>query len=611
MQWAQSKAEFLPFGDQSLGMVLYGGFMGPGGQPQYNVGKNWIDANLAQIAANAGLPSGFDWTPYLAQAAMDHYNKFGQYYDAQASNYAHPVTAAVQAALSDYPQLQEMANQTVPGTPFWNQGEAIRAQQQDAIRTASRKFDQNAAVTLGSFMAGGALLAGGGAAAGELGAGGGALTGESAALASNIGGASGLGLTSAEAAALGTGAASVAAPALGSAAPVAGAGESFIPATTGSNVTVGALAPGTAQGMGAALPALTSVPAGGALQALTNAAASEAVKGALSQEEKAAMVESGTTGTYGAAMEADALGTGSIDQYLNSMPPATQGLLAQLGLGSAGEALTKLMKLGLPIATIAGLFEKPNNPLLEPIVDAAKKAIGQADKFAALGPIGLTPAQEQAISLAKENVGKWQPYLDKSGALADTAAGGITQEQIDRYTNPYLQGVLDPAIRDIEESAARRREQLRAVTSMSGNDLRTPSTDPNRFNVEDSLLDRETLRSVGDVSGKLRAESFNTATGLAGQDLDRSLSSSNIYGGLGKSAGALGAADVAGLTSAGALERQPLEDARTQASDASKLYTGVVHGNQGALAAAAQPSTLTNVTGALGTLQSAKELGLY
>jgi hypothetical protein len=273
--------------------------------------------------------------------------------------------------------------------------------------------------------------------------------------------------------------------------------------------------------------------------------------------------------------------------------------------------MDKLMKLGLTGATIAGLFEKPNNPLLEPIVEAAKKSIGQADKFAALGPIGLTPAQTRAIALAKENVGKWQPYLDKSGALADTAASGITQEQIDRYTNPYLQGVLDPAIRDIEESAARRREQLRAITSRSGNDLRTPSTDPNRFNVEDSLLDRETLRSIGDVSGKLRAESFNTATGLAGNDLSRSLSSSNIYGGLGKSAGALGAADVAGLTSAGALERQPLEDERTQASDASKLYTGVVHGNQGALAAAAKPSTLTNVTGALGVLQSAKDLDLY
>jgi hypothetical protein len=285
--------------------------------------------------------------------------------------------------------------------------------------------------------------------------------------------------------------------------------------------------------------------------------------------------------------------------------------LSGLGLGDAGTALDKLMSLGLPIATIAGLFEKPDNPLLGPIVQAAQKAIGKADEYSALGPIGLTPAQEQAIALAKSNVGNYQPYLDRSGALADTAAAGITTDQIDRYTNPYLDDVLNPAIRDIEEASARRREQLRAITSMSGNDLRTPSTDPNRFNVEDSLLDRETFRTIGDVSGKLRAESFNTATGLAGQDLDRSLSSSNIYGGLGKTAGTLGAADVASLTGAGALERLPMEDERAQVANSSKLYTDVVHGNQGALAAAAQPSTLTNVTGALGVLKSAKDLDLY
>jgi hypothetical protein len=310
-------------------------------------------------------------------------------------------------------------------------------------------------------------------------------------------------------------------------------------------------------------------------------------------------------------MEASALGAGSIDQFLATLPTATQGILGQLGLGSAGEALDKLMKLGLPIATIAGLFEKPDNPLLGPIVQAAQKAIGAADEYAALGPIGLTPAQEQAIALAKENVGAYKPYVERAGALADTAAGGITQEQIDRYTNPYLEGVLDPAIRDIEEAAARRRESLRAITSKSGNDLRTPSTVPNRFNVEDSLLDREALRAIGDVSGKLRYQGFDTATGLAGKDLDRSLSSSNIYGGLGKAVGALGAADVESLKGAGALERLPQEDERAHAATSSKLYTDVVHGNQGALAAAGQPSTLTQVTGALGALKTAKDLDLY
>jgi len=397
------------------------------------------------------------------------------------------------------------------------------------------------------------------------------------------------------------------AAALGAATPATGAAAA-VPAATGTLGAIPAASTGVEEAamLGGALPAAAEPVA----TATGIGTATTAANGALGEADLAALIESGTTGTAGAAMEAGALGAGSIDQYLASLPAATQGVLGQLGLGDAGAALDKLLKLGLPIATIAGIFEKPDNPLLGPIVQAAQKAIGQADQFAALGPIGLTPAQEQAIALAKENVGGYKPYLEKSGALADKAAGGIQQSEIDRYLNPYLDSVLAPGIRDIEQAAARRREQLKAVTSMSGNDLRTPSTDPNRFNVEDNLLDQSTLQSIGDLSAKTRATGYDTATGLAGKDLDRNLSSSNIYGGLGKAEGALGATDVASLTSAGALERMPQEDARTKAADAAKLYTGVA-GQTGALNAAAQPSTLTNVTGALGVLKSAKDIGLY
>lgn len=284
---------------------------------------------------------------------------------------------------------------------------------------------------------------------------------------------------------------------------------------------------------------------------------------------------------------------------------------AQKMLAGDPEAMKKLLGLGVPAAAIAGLFENNKSPLIASQVNASRGALAGADKFAALPDIGLTPSQTKAIETANADAGNWKPYFDKAGALADTGAGGITAETTNKYFNPELQGVLDPTIRDLTEAADARRQKLRAEVAMSGNDYYGPGTEPTRFNVSDSLLDRELFRGISDATGKIRSQAWTDATTLAGKDLDRDLTASNLYGGLGKSAGALGSVDFQNLAGAGALERQPAEDARTHAADTSKLYTGVVSGINPAVAGSTPQSTRSKTTGALGALSTAKDIGLY
>lgn len=284
---------------------------------------------------------------------------------------------------------------------------------------------------------------------------------------------------------------------------------------------------------------------------------------------------------------------------------------AQKMLAGDPEAMKKLLSLGVPAAAIAGLFENNKSPLVGSQVNASRGALAGADKFAALPAIGTTPSQQRAIETANADAGNWKPYFDKAGALADTGAGGITPETTNKYLNPELQGVLDPTIRDLTEAADARRQKLRAEVAMSGNDFYGPGTEPTRFNVSDSLLDRELFRGISDATGKIRSQAWTDATTLAGKDLDRNLTASNLYGGLGKSAGALGSVDFQNLAGAGALERQPAEDARTHAADTSKLYTGVVSGINPAVAGSTPQSTLSKTTGALGALSTAKDIGLY
>lgn len=291
-------------------------------------------------------------------------------------------------------------------------------------------------------------------------------------------------------------------------------------------------------------------------------------------------------------------------------PVAAKALIDKAASGEKG-ALDQLLKFGLPAALIAGLFENNKSPLTDNMRIAADRALASTAEFDALGAVPQTDSEKRAIALANANVGNYQPYLDRAGALADTAAGGVTDEMRARYMNPFMDDVLKNTIRDIEEAAGRRRESLKATTSMSGNDIGAYGGSPSRFNVEDSLLDRETLKSVGDTSAKLRMGAFDNAMNFSGKDLDRSMTASNVYGNLGKTVGALGATDVESLKTAGALERRPLDEERQRTAEAAKLYTGVIHGSGPALTATTPGSTLGKAGGALTTLKGLKDVGLY
>lgn len=312
-------------------------------------------------------------------------------------------------------------------------------------------------------------------------------------------------------------------------------------------------------------------------------------------------------------------GTGS---GLGSVASAIINKLKSLGSGAVDtvrkalqgdqNAIKTITGLGIPAALLGSIFfEKNESPLLGPVKQATEGALSNAAAYAATPTIGLTPSQQRAIQLANANTGNYEADLAKSGALADTAAAGITPEQIARYQNPYLEGVLSPQLRDIEEAADRRRQQMKAIASMSGQDLQPTGTTPGTFSVNDSLLDRETLRAISDATGKAYADSFNNATSLAGKDLDRSLQSSQIYGNLGKEESALGTVDLANLNTAGALERLPQEDERTKLSTASQLYSKAAAGAAGAIPVTTPKSKLTQVAGALGAMKTAKDIGLY
>ncbi len=327
------------------------------------------------------------------------------------------------------------------------------------------------------------------------------------------------------------------------------------------------------------------------------------------------------------------------------------------GQQGGSDFLGSLLKLGMPAALVAGIFEKTQSPLVGPMKQAAEAAFAKAGEFGNLEGPGITPSQQAAIDRARTSSGAWRADLDKAGAfadesaqdntafrdyfnkageltdraarpltahkpyfdraaqyadmagqpnlageddfrrarhLADESAGPVTDQMITALLNPYLREVLAPAIKDLEDAAEQRRQVLRGQVARSGNDFRTPGT-VNRYNVEDDLLDESMLEQIGALSGKMRYQGWDAANTLAREDLGRKGTASNLIGGLGRSRADIRGADLSRyLTTAGMFNDLGKGAGAFESSDLDRLLKGAdIYGGLGGRAGEFRAGDLT------------------
>lgn len=135
---------------------------------------------------------------------------------------------------------------------------------------------------------------------------------------------------------------------------------------------------------------------------------------------------------------------------------------------------------------------------------------------------GFTPDQLAAFQTTRDIAGAsgalapLTPELTREGiAAARGLAQRLPDVNIQEYMSPYTQGVLDPAIRDIEERAARRRLELGQQAA------RTGSFGGSRQAIAESELERGTQRTIGEESARLRQQAYNQALQQFREDQQR------------------------------------------------------------------------------------------
>jgi hypothetical protein len=125
---------------------------------------------------------------------------------------------------------------------------------------------------------------------------------------------------------------------------------------------------------------------------------------------------------------------------------------------------------------------------------------------------GFTPDQLAGFGttrqLAQQSgaLGALTPELTQQGIAATTGmAQRLPDVNIQEYMSPYTQAALDPAIREIEERAARERLRLGQQSA------RTGSFGGSRQAISESELERSTQRNIGEETARQQAAAYNNA----------------------------------------------------------------------------------------------------
>lgn len=131
---------------------------------------------------------------------------------------------------------------------------------------------------------------------------------------------------------------------------------------------------------------------------------------------------------------------------------------------------------------------------------------------AALGRVGgQVDMANNFLNQGGQQIGLANQYTSQG---VNPITGQEISQNIDYYMNPFTGQVVDRAVGDIRDEGARQGSQIGSLASTAG------AFGGTRQALLESELGRNLQRSVGDVSGQLRAQGFESAAQKATQNLN-------------------------------------------------------------------------------------------
>lgn len=121
------------------------------------------------------------------------------------------------------------------------------------------------------------------------------------------------------------------------------------------------------------------------------------------------------------------------------------------------------------------------------------------------------------VNLANNFLNRGSDQIDLSNMFMNKGTSAITGEEygnsLNMFMNPFTGQVVDSAIRDIRDESARQGSDIASLASTNG------AFGSTRQSLLESELGKNTQRTIGDVSGQLRSQGFESSAQKALQSL--------------------------------------------------------------------------------------------
>ena len=176
---------------------------------------------------------------------------------------------------------------------------------------------------------------------------------------------------------------------------------------------------------------------------------------------------------------------------------------------------------------------------------------------------GEDPLQTQAIGIAQQGVGSYQPFLT-AAQQALTTAGGLTGSQAYKdFMSPYQQDVIDATLQDFDRQAAMQRQNIGQRALQAG------AFGGGRQGVAEAEYDAASDRNRASVLSGLLQTGFGQAQAAADRAFGQQGQLASAQQGLGQFLPSAQRADIQTLGAVGGIQQsqqQAIEDAQRQAA---------------------------------------------
>tara|TARA_R100001460_G_C3552628_1_gene175254 strand:+ start:383 stop:1261 length:879 start_codon:yes stop_codon:yes gene_type:complete len=198
------------------------------------------------------------------------------------------------------------------------------------------------------------------------------------------------------------------------------------------------------------------------------------------------------------------------------------------------------------------------------LIDTAKALTEQGYTLPDLQQAQFSFPQQLAFANALQGIGAYQPYLQQAQAATqqgqDLLAGiaqAPTAAQIESYSNPFQQQVIDATMAQLNKQAAQQQNQL------AGDAVQGGVFGGSRYGVQQAELSGAQQQAQAQALAGLNAQNYSQALQGAQNQLERQrLAGLGIgalggqYAQLGSQAQAMGGQDVQNLLGIGGLQQQ-------------------------------------------------------